>query len=201
MWNVKVMGERKNRFGIGECFKVIWGFFLCMNSQWALFIQSSMYACVMNVEMTLCNMYPSLCSMLRSRGPTKIFLSLLADTVIRHLTTLCSCWCCFVFVLTFAKDLKQISRIQLKPGKLWWSICFYCYFYFGVSSSFQHFQQHISPLRHQSRIILEGWSHCRRSFDINRDWKSTVCLESLRKKWTQLNVYTVFWFTFSLDIL
>lgn len=128
-------------------------------------------------------------------------LSLLADTVIRHLTTLCSCWWCFVFVLTFAKDLKQISRIQLKPGKLWWSICFYCYFYFGVSSSFQHFQQHISPLRHQSRIILEGWSHCRRSFDINRDWKSTVCLESLRKKWTQLNVYTVFWFTFSLDIL
>lgn len=80
-----------------DCFKVI-RYFQCMNSQWVLFIQSSMYACVINVEMALCIMSPSLLSMhflFRSEVQQRHLcqMPLLVDIVIRYLMTLYSCWC------------------------------------------------------------------------------------------------------------
>lgn len=41
-------------------------------------------------------------------------------------------------------------------------------------------------------MILERSSYCLRSFDINRDWKTTVWLEYVREKWAQPNFYSDF---------
>lgn len=174
-----------------------------------------MYACVMNGEMTLCNMSPSLLSMhflLRSEVQQRHLcpMPLLVDTVIGHLTAPYCCWCVLwllslcahILISVTSLDMKIILRLMyILFATLW-----YCkhiratHIQWGEAWGTLRICQSVSivnlfvgfvflsilqfPYSKSWNILvsesIKRSSYCLRSFDINRDWKSTVWL--VRKK-------------------